>query len=1291
MEKNKTQNVNKVSLAAVNVNGLRDRTSYHKLKTICRVLKRSKRDLNVLIDTRTDETTAYKLEKHWSGSVITTEPRERANAGIALLSRFTAEKFNNIDRDPEGRYLMTDVTLEEETFLIVAIYAPADNATNRKNFFIKINDKIANRNTTNNMIILGDFNMVESVNDKTGSTTLESSRKTLNDMKTKHLIEDVWRRRNPNRKSYTHSHASGCLSRIDRMYSSRAMRGRIIETGIDPFAHSDHDMVYINIETGKKETGPGVWVMDQSLLQDETFCNSFELFWRDWVLKLGDFHHARAWWDEAKDKIQQLAKKRTKEINNIRDRTIKQTKKNLRRAISKEPKSELVERLRNRLKNLEEQECHKYIAKSRSQWVEEGERCTKYFLNLCKKREGDTYVHSLRKTSKDGKTTSIVTESNEILDVMKSFYEDLYTAEPTSEEAQREMLQDIQKTLTTQQKNLTNGIITKDEIQNAIKGMNNGKSPGSDGIPSEFYKRFWNTIGNDLMQMFDEIHASGCLSDTQSEALIKCLPKKGDLLEMANWRPVSLLNTDYKILAKALANRVIKVLEHIVETDQTCNIPGRNIFQSMSHIRDVINYANENELDAYVLTIDQMKAFDRVDRGFLMKTLRTYGFGEDFTHYVETLYRKTTSKIKANGYTSVAFELTRGVRQGCPLSALLYVLVAETLANAIRKNEQIVGIRIENEEHKLDQYADDTTLFLQGESSADALKETLKIYEKASGAKVHPGKCVGTWLGKNRGLPKNENIAQTWANKQKILGLYFGDVNVKSDVWEKPVDSFKKTLTLWFSRNLSLKGRKIVVNQLAASRLVYPASIYACPSEVETDLQIAISNFMRRGATPWLDHRILQQNVIDGGLGVVNIKLKLQAMRLTWVRKLFNPVNTGKWKSTMEYFLSKYRKYSIGKDIFKLSLQPERTITESKMPQFYKTLCKDWVKLTSGERVAPKERFGFLNEPLFWNKTITKVIDGLVKPLIPATNHLCNLDFNKIRHVKDLCHKDKKGFLTRQELNEKLSTTLSVGSYDRIMSYIPQTWRETISNQEPTEQENYIEIKLPYLTKDKVRDVTKTTTKHIYKVLLGDSATLYMERALDGKHIYSHWQRTLGPINWNKTFTSMYESHANKRATDVQFNLLHGSIANRKRMYLRGYTKAESPQCKRCNTSDETDLHIFAECTHSVQLWWYATLLIRKIYPDFDNHQRYIVVGFHGTIFPERHREICEEIRRAFFAATWKERNKATYQDEIFESLPYLKARLEEAIAWKHRKYATYEGIIFTNTNGRIKLMDPRV
>ena len=144
----------------MNVNGLRDKASYSKLKTICRVLKRSKRQVNILIDTRADETTAYKLEKHWGGTVLTTEPRDRANAGVAILSSYPAEAFTNIDRDPEGKYLLANLKVEGESFLIAAIYAPADNAANRKRFFTKINDVITERQESGRVVLLGDFNMI---------------------------------------------------------------------------------------------------------------------------------------------------------------------------------------------------------------------------------------------------------------------------------------------------------------------------------------------------------------------------------------------------------------------------------------------------------------------------------------------------------------------------------------------------------------------------------------------------------------------------------------------------------------------------------------------------------------------------------------------------------------------------------------------------------------------------------------------------------------------------------------------------------------------------------------------------------------------------------------------------------------------------------------------------------------------------------------------------------------------------------------------------------------------------
>lgn len=233
----------------------------------------------------------------------------------------------------------------------------------------------------------------------------------------------------------------------------------------------------------------------------------------------------------------------------------------------------------------------------------------------------------------------------------------------------------------------------------------------------------------------------------------------------------------------------------------------------MSLIRDVITYANDCDLDAYILIIDQVKAFDRVDRPFLERVLKQFGFGPNLIKLVKTTNAFTTACIKANGKLSRNFNTTRGVRQGCPLSAPLYVIVAEVLAAAIRNDQNIKPIIYENEQCKVSQYADDTTLFLTSASSLQPLQQILQNYQQAS--KVHPEKCEGLWLGRNWGRTDSPGIYK-WTNHSLcILGLDFGNANHSETVWPRKVESFKKTLRLWQYRNLSLKGRKIFINQLA--------------------------------------------------------------------------------------------------------------------------------------------------------------------------------------------------------------------------------------------------------------------------------------------------------------------------------------------------------------------------------------------------------------------------------------------------------------------------------------------
>ena len=151
-----------------------------------------------------------------------------------------------------------------------------------------------------------------------------------------------------------------------------------------------------------------------------------------------------------------------------------------------------------------------------------------------------------------------------------------------------------------------------------------------------------------------------------------------------------------------------------------------------------------------ILSLDQEKAFDRVDWGFLYATLSKMGFGSSFIRWVRLFYTGVQSCVKVNGYLSPFFSLSRRVRQGCPLSPLLYVLVSEVLAVNIRANPRVIGLSLPNSPDLLSpisQYADDTSLVVCSDDSIRACFETYALFEKGSGAKLNQSKSKGLWLG----------------------------------------------------------------------------------------------------------------------------------------------------------------------------------------------------------------------------------------------------------------------------------------------------------------------------------------------------------------------------------------------------------------------------------------------------------------------------------------------------------------------------------------------------------------
>ena len=157
---------------------------------------------------------------------------------------------------------------------------------------------------------------------------------------------------------------------------------------------------------------------------------------------------------------------------------------------------------------------------------------------------------------------------------------------------------------------------------------------------------------------------------------IRIVFKKQDRDNLKYYRPITLLNTNVKIITKVLAVRLKKVLPSIIDPSLTC-LPGRNIIKNVHTLQDLIKYANSVNISAAILFIGQKKAFDRVSHSFLLKTLKRFNLGLASISWIETILTDMKRQVKVNAYLTEEINVTRGIRQGCPTSTLLYVLIAE--------------------------------------------------------------------------------------------------------------------------------------------------------------------------------------------------------------------------------------------------------------------------------------------------------------------------------------------------------------------------------------------------------------------------------------------------------------------------------------------------------------------------------------------------------------------------------------------------------------------------------------
>ena len=265
----------------------------------------------------------------------------------------------------------------------------------------------------------------------------------------------------------------------------------------------------------------------------------------------------------------------------------------------------------------------------------------------------------------------------------------------------------------------------------------------------------------------------------------------------------------------------------VIHGDQTCSVPGRSIRDSCRLLQDVVDYCEAIDQEAAFVRLDQEKAFDRVDWSYLDRVLTAMNFGPVFRSYVSTLYNGISSRVVVNRWLSRRIRPTRGVRQGCPLSPILYVLIAETLGSLIRSSPFFgLSLPASVDRLKVIQYADDTTVVASSDTDFAELEDCLSTYQKGSGAKLNIAKSRGLFFGSWRER-SDSPLSLTWtAGSIKILGIVVGpSASLNLVNWQSAIDKILAVFRAWQHRDLSIGGRALVARAFATSKLWYVAQV----------------------------------------------------------------------------------------------------------------------------------------------------------------------------------------------------------------------------------------------------------------------------------------------------------------------------------------------------------------------------------------------------------------------------------------------------------------------------------
>ena len=536
------------------------------------------------------------------------------------------------------------------------------------------------------------------------------------------------------------------------------------------------------------------------------------------------------------------------------------------------------------------------------------EKSTKYFL----------HSRTFRKNAIKTLVTSTgvhLTDDTALLRETHAFYSKLYHATPHEDAVNTGLLAKFLNKIpgdrmSLKSYNLLDKDFTEQELHSALKEMKLGTSLGSDGMTVSFYIEFWPVIKDLVFNSLQEAWIRGKLSTSQRCGLLKLIPKEGkDLFNVGNWRPITLLNVDYKILTKTFALRLSRILPDLIHSDQKGFIKGRYSGENVMDIYAMIQQAQVDKEEYILLMLDIQKAFDSVSLTYLEEILYAFNFPQSFISWIRILYCEKEVRIVNNGHASAPIFPLNGTAQGCSLSPLLYVLVMESLALNIHQNAAIQGFKLDSYHKKIAMLADDTLLALKANHiTFETALCTLKEFAIISNLKVNYTKSVAILLNcKESTLTSLQTVSEiSWIKEPtfKYIGTHIETTPRHHHVHQRLHHVLLDIRRILIKRNkptYSNLGRVLIVKSLVASQLTYSLMLAPSPNKQEIKhIQCICNDYMWNYGLHHIKAEFITQSYQHGGFNMYSLARQDMALKLSWIVWLLKPPDQF-WKAQLSH------------------------------------------------------------------------------------------------------------------------------------------------------------------------------------------------------------------------------------------------------------------------------------------------------------------------------------------------------------------------------------------------------